>query len=250
MIGCLNNTEEPSIDCSNSDLSIVVESSTKSSCQNGGSVTVRAEGGAGGYEFSSDGTTFVDSNVLGNLFAGSLTLFVRDSDGCSASVTFDLEAEDNSIVLNIESTISDCATSTGTITASATGGSGSYSFTLDGGSPNANGSFESVSGGAHEVVAVDSDGCEVTKSVTIETESTTSLSADIVPIVNTNCAVSGCHNGSQFPNLSSPSNIMSNASRVKARTSAGTMPPSGRSDLTELEIKQIACWVDDGAKNN
>jgi uncharacterized membrane protein len=74
----------------------------------------------------------------------------------------------------------------------------------------------------------------------------------IEPIVQTNCAISGCHvNGQQRPILETYEQMAANAERIKARTSNGTMPPanSGKS-LTLEEINAIACWVDNGAQDN
>ena len=74
------------------------------------------------------------------------------------------------------------------------------------------------------------------------------FNAHIQPIINTNCAVSGCHiQGQQYPPLTSYDEVFAVRDRVKKQTSTGSMPPasSGRS-LTKAEIDMIACWVDDG----
>jgi len=80
----------------------------------------------------------------------------------------------------------------------------------------------------------------------------TSFSQTIAPIVESNCAISGCHvNGQQLPTLETYEQISANSIRVKARTSNGTMPPPGSGlSLTLEEIDAIACWVDAGAPNN
>ena len=80
----------------------------------------------------------------------------------------------------------------------------------------------------------------------------TSFSQTISPIIESKCAISGCHvSGQQRPTLETYEQISSNASRIKARTSNGTMPPatSGKS-LSADEIEAIACWVDAGAPDN
>lgn len=79
-----------------------------------------------------------------------------------------------------------------------------------------------------------------------------SFSADIRPILNTNCQISPCHgsNGG-IPDWSTYETISANAAGIKSRTGNKTMPPaaSGKS-LTDEEIQKIADWVDDGALNN
>ena len=79
-----------------------------------------------------------------------------------------------------------------------------------------------------------------------------SFSKTIYPIVSSSCAVSGCHvTGRQLPTLETYAQISSNAERIKARTSNGTMPPASSGIvLSKEEIDDIACWVDAGAPNN
>jgi uncharacterized membrane protein len=80
----------------------------------------------------------------------------------------------------------------------------------------------------------------------------TSFDQTIKPIIESNCAVSGCHvTGQQQPTLESYAQIESNAEKIKTRTSNGTMPPlSSGLSLTQAEIDAIACWVDEGAPDN
>ena len=79
-----------------------------------------------------------------------------------------------------------------------------------------------------------------------------SYTQTIEPIIETNCAVSGCHvTGQQRPTLETYEQIAANADRITFRTSNGTMPPSSSGKvLTQSEIDAINCWVDDGAQEN
>lgn len=68
-------------------------------------------------------------------------------------------------------------------------------------------------------------------------------------IVDSNCALSGCHvAGGDLPDYTSYDLISSAANSVASRTRTRSMPParSGRS-LTDEQIKTIKCWVEDGA---
>lgn len=70
----------------------------------------------------------------------------------------------------------------------------------------------------------------------------------IAPIIQTNCAVSGCHiAGGQPPALDSYEKVKAHGANVLQEIQSGNMPPSssGKS-LSEEEIKQIACWVKQG----
>lgn len=71
----------------------------------------------------------------------------------------------------------------------------------------------------------------------------------IKSIVDANCALSGCHNGStSLPDFTSYAGIKANASGAASRTRAGSMPPasSGR-ELSDEQINTIKCWVEAGA---
>jgi len=70
----------------------------------------------------------------------------------------------------------------------------------------------------------------------------------IKPIIESNCAISGCHNGSQEPDLRSYAEIIRNKESIKTRTSDRSMP-LGRT-LTQTQIDAISCWVQQGALNN
>jgi len=74
----------------------------------------------------------------------------------------------------------------------------------------------------------------------------------IRPIIDANCAVSGCHvSGTGLPSWETYSNVSSNAEKIAQRTLAGEMPPSiSGNSLTIEEVEQIQCWVDAGAPNN
>jgi hypothetical protein len=245
---CLNNNEEPKIDCSTSDLSLSIESSMKAGCVTPGSVILSAIGGTGDYTYSADGTNFQSSANLENLAAGNFTFLVKDKDGCTASKSFTLEAETNAISLSLTATKSDCNVDNGGIIATASGGEGSLLYALDTKEFQESFNFSGVSLGTHKITVKDEAGCVVSKD--IEVDANVSLSGDISPIISANCAISTCHGGPQSPNLSTSSAIIANASSIKSRTTAGTMPPAGRPDLSAAEIALIACWVDAGAKNN
>ena len=245
-IGCSNNVENPGVDCSQSDLSVSIVDQTTASCDTPGSITVEAAGGTPAYSYSSDGVEFQTSATLGGLSAGSITITVRDADGCTRSLDTILEGDPSTVVLQLSIVEADCGEANGSITANASGGVPPYLYSLDGGAQQSSNVFNGVENGVHTVTAEDSDQCEATQSI----GAGTSLSADVMPIISANCAVTGCHNGTRSPDLRTTSGVINSASRVKARTSSETMPPSDRDPLTQAQIEIIACWVDEGAQDN
>ncbi|MEX0882222.1 MAG: 2-polyprenyl-6-methoxyphenol hydroxylase [Cyclobacteriaceae bacterium] len=83
-------------------------------------------------------------------------------------------------------------------------------------------------------------------------EQSASLSDDVIPIINQNCAVSGCHvSGSQRVNLSVKENILQYANQIRNFTQSGFMPFQGSGiSLSDSEKETIFCWVENGALDN
>ena len=140
----------------------------------------------------------------------------------------------------------DCGTASGGISLAASGGTAPYEFRLDGGSYQSASSFNQVEAGVHQLSVRDANNCEVS----VEESVLTGLTLDnIRPIILTNCAVSGCHNGdrSNLPDYNRDTEILSRISQIQSRTADKTMPPPGTStSLTDAEIELISCWADDG----
>ena len=69
-------------------------------------------------------------------------------------------------------------------------------------------------------------------------------------VIDTKCATSGCHNGSQFPDLSTYAGVKANADngRIKARAidnNPSAMPPG--TPLPQSTKDSIQDWIDQGA---
>jgi hypothetical protein len=82
-----------------------------------------------------------------------------------------------------------------------------------------------------------------------------SYNEDVRPIVLSNCAISGCHNGDNGAdkNWLNFASFQSNAADVKDRitrpvTASGHMPQTG--SISREQIQTIVCWVDQGAQFN
>ena len=74
------------------------------------------------------------------------------------------------------------------------------------------------------------------------------FAADVQPIITSSCAISGCHNGSQAPTLTTYAQIAANASNINSQVQSGAMPKTGT--LTTNQKNIIKCWVQSGAPNN
>lgn len=77
-------------------------------------------------------------------------------------------------------------------------------------------------------------------------------SLTIQPLINTNCAIPGCHvPGAQSPDLSTYEGVQSNAASVRSVIVDGSpliMPPTGQ--LPSCDRLKVSRWVAGGAQQN
>lgn len=140
---------------------------TNVSCFNGsnGTATVTVAGGTPGYTYSwlpSGGT----SAAATTLTAGTYTITVTDTKGCTGSTTVTI-TQPAAISLTLSSTNVSCfGGNNGTATVSATGGTPGYTYawTPSGGSASI---ATNLTAGTYTVAVTDSKGCIGTASVTI-----------------------------------------------------------------------------------
>ena len=81
-------------------------------------------------------------------------------------------------------------------------------------------------------------------------------SAIVQPMIQQNCATSGCHSASSAAagyNLEGHSNVSANATdilNVIRHEGSGTPMPLGQPKLSDAIIQQFECWIDQGKLNN
>lgn len=129
-----------------------------------GSISIQAQGGHGNLSYSIDGgNSFATHGNFQNLAAGEYFLAVKDEKNCIVygdTIALDQPPE---IVFETQqyTHIQGCyGDQTGSITLDATGGTGSLSYSIDGGNSFAqNGSFQNLPAGNYPVVATDGNNC-------------------------------------------------------------------------------------------
>lgn len=242
-------TVNTTIDLSDDAISLTTSNITSASCgSSNASVSLVASGGIAPYTFKIGNGSYQDSPLFDGLAAGDYVFNAMDGSGCLSQLSVTIMNDESDLFIVINSTsAAGCGTSTGAISLSATGGNGTYNYQLNNGSFSTISSFSGLASGSYSVAV--SDGNDCTDAKTVELLSGIKLATQIMPIISANCAVSGCHNGSQNPNLSTNAQIITHASSIKNRTANRSMPIGGRT-LTNAQIANIACWVDDGALDN
>ncbi len=215
---------------------------------NTGKITATGAGGTGTLTYQLGNGTFQSSAVFENLAAGEYTITVKDSKNCTTNKKATVENA-NAPTISLVSEDTGCDSNAGSITVTASGGSGNFEYNINGGAFQSNAVFSNLVAGDYTVVVKDTENCEATATATLKTG--INYTDNIASIITTNCAISGCHSGNQSPNLSTFNDVSSNASRVLSRTAARSMPPrSSGLSLTDAEIKSIECWVEDGSPQN
>jgi gliding motility-associated-like protein len=137
---------------------------------NDGSITITAAGGAGSYQYSNDGgVNFQPGNVFNGLAAGSYLVVVQDGVGCESvgvNVTVGSPSGLSATINAVDVTCS--GGNDGSITISASGGNGSFTYSKDNGANfQVSNSFAGLTAGTYQVVVMDGVGCQFSSAVTI-----------------------------------------------------------------------------------
>jgi trimeric autotransporter adhesin len=138
-------------------------------CHNGTTtVTLVANGGVGPYEYSlNNGTNwFTNGGVFTGVSPNTYFPRVRDANGCTTPGSVSYVVANPALLSGTRSfTAITCHDANdGTITISATGGTGTLTYTVDNGTPQSNntGSFSGLAPGTYTVTVTDANLCSTT----------------------------------------------------------------------------------------
>lgn len=172
--------QSPNTNSEKSPLSLVISSvsvSPVSPCYGGsnGSITVNASGGQLPYLYSNNnGATFQSSNVFSGLTADGYFVVVKDDFGAVASQYVEVSQPVRILITGqTHSNVSGCYGDTnGSITLTASGGTGTLSYIINNGTPisNTTGNFTNLGGGTYTVAVQDAAACSVSGAPVIVTQ--------------------------------------------------------------------------------
>ncbi len=249
-LSLLSCEDEGEADCAG-DLALTAANVTPAFCgQTNGSFSVTPANQNGSVTYQLDNGSFQSSADFTGLAPGTYQVTAKDDRGCTATASVAIASEDKTLAINATATDSECGKAEGSLTLEVSGGNAPYEYSLDSTTFKTENTFTGLEPGTYTVVARDKDGCASQANAVVL--SGISFSNTVSSIISTNCAVSNCHDGSRgIPNFTEKSTVIARAAGIKTRTGNKVMPPpsSGRS-LTDEQIQQIACWVNDGAKDN
>jgi hypothetical protein len=165
-----------------------------------GSITATGAGGTG-FTYSINNGAFQSSGVFSALAAGNYTITAKNSNGCTGTTIVAMGASNpcTGVTVAVTSTQVDpgLGLSNGSVTASATGGTG-FTYSINNGTFQASGIFSNLAAGTYTITAKNSNGCLGTKQVTLaSTNPCTNTSIVITAaIVNTIPCITPANNGS------------------------------------------------------
>ncbi len=153
-----------------------------------GSVTLSANGCAGPYTWSSNGTTYQSSSTFSGLVAGNYTFYVKTANGCISTKNVTISQPASQVVISVSSqtNISCNGVTNGSVTLSATGGTSPYTWSKDGVNYQSSSTFGSLCAGNYTYRVKDSKGC--VKSINITITEPTALVVSVSSQTNVDCS--------------------------------------------------------------
>ncbi|MDE3247313.1 MAG: hypothetical protein KGO82_01550 [Bacteroidota bacterium] len=250
-IGCSKGNSTPADPCSGVTITVSATATDADAGSSNGSISATATGSSG-LTYSLNGGTAQATGAFTNLAAGSYTVTVKNANGCSGSTNVTVNAKDAcagktiTVTATITKNADPCA-SDGTATVSATGSTG-FTYSVDAGTYGASASFTGLSAGNHTFNAKDAGGCIKSSTVSVPAVAAGTKFAAVKAIIVANCAVTGCHAGTQSPNFTIDCNIVANADLIKTRAvdganTANQMPQPPRAALAQGDRDAITAWI-------
>jgi SprB repeat len=141
--------------------------------QSNGSITASATGGTG-FTYSLNSGTFQTSGSFTGLAAGNYTITAKNASGCTGVTSVALGATNPCAGITVLVTTTQVnpttGSSNGSITASATGGTG-FTYSLNAGAYQSSGTFSGLAAGTYTITAKNSNGCLGSTPVTLTSTS-------------------------------------------------------------------------------
>lgn len=221
-----------------------------------GSINAAASGGTGPFQFRIGTGTYQPGGSFTGLVAGTYLITARDANGCTGSASFTLSDPNPcaGVVINHNSSVTGhipCSTGgTGSIIANPSGGTGPYTYSLNGGSFQSSGIFNNLAAGNYNLNIRDANTCNTAATINIPNRPQGPLFTAVKALLQANCNT--CHNASTpngGMNWEVDCNIVTYRDRIQIRAvnaNPSAMPPTGL--LPPAERQKIVDWINAGGK--
>lgn len=177
---CNNNFSITITSGAGSGLTASATLTTAPSCTPGNDavVTLSVSGGTAPYTYSLNGGTGQASAVFSGVAQGTATYSITDNVGCSGFGSINVA---NPVVITVTPTVTTAilcnGNTNGAVSISATGGTGSYTYSINGSTYQGSNIFSSLGASTLTVYAKDGNGCTGTNTVNITQPTALSLNA-------------------------------------------------------------------------
>ena len=161
-------------------ISLDIIDQTEAGCDGdtSGSVTIGATNTVGAVSYELAGITN-ETGIFTGLAGGSYSCTVTDANGCGAAIdVIILQNSTLSGTLTASTNVTCAGGNNGSATVEGIDGSGSYTYSLDGGPSQDNGTFAFLSAGEYEVTISDTEACSFIVSFTISESSALAFVVD------------------------------------------------------------------------
>lgn len=133
---------------------------------NNGSITATGVGGVAPLQYSINGTTYQASAIFNSVGAGSYTLYVKDVNNCIRTIPI-IVPNLTGPTASATTTATSCGLSDGTISVSASGGTGTLAYSSNGTTFQSSPIFTGMAAGTYTITIRDTRLCISTVVVTI-----------------------------------------------------------------------------------
>jgi PKD repeat protein len=156
----------------------VVNPTCLGSCN--GSITVNPTGGTGAVQYGLNGGPLQASNIFSGLCAGNYSITIRDANNCQATINAVVN-NGPSVTASATPTVPSCIGSCdGSISVTASGGTGALQYSLDGTTFQSSNNFNSLCAGSYTITVRDINNCGTTTTTVINDG--TLITASIDPV--------------------------------------------------------------------
>lgn len=231
-----------------------VTNPTSASSANG-AISTSATGSTG-FTFSLNSGAYQPSGNFTGLLAGNYTVTAKDANGCFNSANFSLVAPNPCSGVTVQVTnaitgVTPCQLpANGSITATPSGGTSPYTFSLNTGGYQPSNIFNGLVAGSYVVNAKDVNGCIGSGNAVINSLPAGPLFNAVKALLQAECV--SCHNAALQNggmDWTVDCNIVTFKDRIKIRAVDGTpssMPPTGLLPLSERQ--KITNWITAGGR--
>lgn len=147
-------------------------SSTIPSCipGNDAMITVTAAGGTSPFSYSINGGTFQSANTFNTIGIGNYLITVKDTNGCTVSSNIAVTSPNSPTITSMSATLATCNPGCdGTISVTASGGTGALQYAINGGALQNNILFNNLCANNYTVVVSDVVGCTYSSQISVNT---------------------------------------------------------------------------------